>query len=78
MDTPDGSRSGSSVVEVEKGPNAPSRHAFRVRGEAVFVNLGSGRNVVAVLAHGENAEDVDQVITLWVEAHGHERWDEDV
>lgn len=53
-------------------------YAFRVRGEAVFLDLGAGRNVVAILAHGENAEDVSRVITLWVEAHGNKQWDEDV
>jgi len=82
VDTPDGPRSGSSVVEVERKdgrwPVPGPRHVFRVRGEAVFVDLGPGRNLVAVLAHGESAQDVDQVITLWVEAYGHHRWDEDV
>jgi len=81
-DTPDGPRAGSGVVEVERKegrwPVPGPRHVFRVRGEAVFVDLGGGRNLVAVLAHGENAEDVDQVITLWIEAYGHHRWDEEV
>ncbi|MBD0273412.1 MAG: hypothetical protein ICV73_15970 [Acetobacteraceae bacterium] len=83
VDTPDGVRSGSSVVEVERKdvtwlPVPGPRHEFRVRGEAVFVDLGSGRHVVAVLAHGENAEDVSRIITLWVGAYGRYKWDEDV
>jgi hypothetical protein len=82
VDTPEGLRSGSSVIEVERKDvrwvPAPGRHEFRVRGEGVFLDLGGGRNAVAVLAHGENAEDVSQIITLWVEAHGRKRWDEDV
>lgn len=82
VDTPDGLRSGSSVVEVERKdvtwlPVPGPRHEFRVRGEAVFVDLGSGRNVVAVLAH-DDAEDVSRIITLWVEAYGRHKWDEDV
>jgi hypothetical protein len=73
VDTPDGPRSGSSVIEVERkdlrwvvGPGP--RHRIRVRGEAVFVDLGSGRNVAAALVHGDNAEDVGQISSLWVEA----------
>lgn len=82
VDTPGGPRSGSSVIQVERKDvrwaPAPGRYVFAVRGEGVFLDLGGGRNLVAVLAHGDNAEDVDQIITLWVEAHGHYRWDEDV
>ena len=65
VQTLDGPRAGSSVVEVERKegrwPVLGPRHVFRVRGEAVFMDLGGGRNLVAVMAHGENAEDVDQV-----------------
>lgn len=76
-DTPDGVRGGSSVLEVERVPNFPTRHTFRVRGEAVFVNLGGRRNLVAVLAHGDDAEDVDRITSFWIEAYGHERSEED-
>jgi hypothetical protein len=85
VDTPDDVRTGSSVIEVERRDYgwvpvySPGRgRVFRVRGEAVFLDLGSGRNVVAVLAHGENAEWVSEVISFWVEAYGHKRWDQDV
>ncbi len=83
VDTPDGLHSGSSVIEAERKnfgwhPLAPSRYEYRVRGEAVFVDLGGGRNLVAVLAHGGNAEDVSRVISLWAEAHGHNPFDKDV
>jgi hypothetical protein len=49
-------RSGSSVVEVvvKKQPrllDSPG-WAFRVNGEAVFVDIGDGRNLVALLAPG--------------------------
>jgi hypothetical protein len=55
-------RSGASVIEVtiEKQPkvlDAPSQIS-RVRGEAVFVDLGMGRNVTALLAT-ERATNVD-------------------
>jgi hypothetical protein len=47
-----------------------------VRGEAVFVDLGAGRNVIALMAHGPRGESVDQMITLPVEAYGYSKWDE--
>jgi hypothetical protein len=83
VDTPDGLRNGSSVIEVERkdfgwAPAPGPRYEYRVRGEAVFVDLGAGRNVVAVLAHGDNAERVDEVISFWVEAYGLFRWDQEV
>jgi len=85
VDTPDGLRSRSSVVEVERRDygwvpvSSPGRgRVFRVRGEGVFLDLGGGRNVVVVLAHGDNAEDVDRINSFWVEAYGNQRYAEDV
>ena len=84
VDTPDGLRSGSSVIEVERRAYgwvpvySPGRgRVFVVRGEAVFVDLGLGRNLVAVLAHGDQAQDVDRVTSFWIEAHGRQRSEED-
>jgi hypothetical protein len=56
-------RSGTSVIEVkvQKQPKfgqAPPQ-VSRFYGEAVFVDLGGGRNVIALLAAGPKAEDVD-------------------
>lgn len=70
VDTPRGLKTGSSVVEVwhrsypawtTLGNNTGES---RLTGEAVFVDLGSNRdgrpsNVVALLARGQRAEDVD-------------------
>jgi hypothetical protein len=82
VDTPQGVRSGSSVIEVERSDQrwvliAQGRYVFDVRGEAVFVDLGDGRNLIALMAFGPRAENVDQMISLWVEAYGHYKWDED-
>ena len=56
-------KSGSSVIEVNvsKQPKIGSAPAqvSRVKGEAIFVDLGKGRNVVALLASGPYAKDVD-------------------
>jgi hypothetical protein len=56
-------KSGSSVIEisVNKQPkigSAPAQFS-RVNGEAVFVDLGDGRNLVALLASGASAKNVD-------------------
>lgn len=62
VDTPQGLRSGSSVIEsrFERFPefNGYSSSA-KARGEAVFVDLGKGRQVIALLAAGRNGANVD-------------------
>ena len=64
IDTPDGVKSGSSVIEVYtiQWPKW-SQHLFAgnysqsfAKGEAVFVDLGNGKNIVALLTHGHYAE----------------------
>jgi len=82
IDTPDGVRTGSSVIEVTRKDVrwvliAQGRYEFQVRGEAVFVDLGGGRNVIALLATGPYGQNVDQMISLPIEAYGHYKWDED-
>jgi hypothetical protein len=62
VDTTDGMKTGSSVLEtrtiqfprwVTLGNND---YQTTTRGEAVFVDLGSGRHIVALLALGDHAE----------------------
>jgi len=82
IDTPEGVRSGSSVIEVTRRDVrwiliAQGRYTFDVRGEAVLVDLGANRNVVALLGHGSTAECVDQLTSLPIEAYGYYKWDED-
>jgi hypothetical protein len=63
VETPDGLRSGSSVIEVryEMFPELLTErdHISRVFGEAVFVDLGQGKNLIGLLASGPIGEDVD-------------------
>jgi hypothetical protein len=63
VETPDGLRSGSSVIEVryEMFPKLLTErdHISRVFGEAVFVDLGQGKNLIGLLASGPSGEDVD-------------------
>lgn len=55
--------SGSSVIEVKINKQEPIGSAppqvSRVYGEAIFLELGRGRNVTALLAEGTRARNVD-------------------
>jgi hypothetical protein len=67
-------RSGASVIEVKinkqpKFGQAPPQ-VSRVRGEAIFIDLGNGRNVVALLAAGAKAENVDYPYNVVPEVFG--------
>ncbi len=61
--TPDGVRSASSLISVHpnrgyggsgSGPAGP-----RIKGDAVFVDLGNGRNLAALMLHGINPAETD-------------------
>jgi hypothetical protein len=78
VDTPDGRKSGSRVIEVARERLilvAKGQYIFRLRGEAVFVDLGGNRNVIALLSHGPRAES-SRMESLLVEAYGYHKWDE--
>jgi hypothetical protein len=70
VQTPDGVKSGSSVIETsawESGDWGPIeargiRRSFR--GRAIFVDLGSGRNLVALLAFGPDGTDQSKLFRL--------------
>ena len=63
VDTPEGVRAGSSVIEVtwHRQPQLLAAPPYQVtaRGDAVFVDLGSGKHVIGLLAGGENGSFVD-------------------
>src|SRR5882672_287797 len=76
VDTPEGVRSGSSVIEVARSdvswfPLSQVQYATRLRGEAVFVDLGANRNVIALLVHGAQADNFAHMASLAVEAYGY-------
>lgn len=72
VDTPAGIRSGAGVMAVSYGsrPYLPGGAiaVAKLRGEAVFVDLGNGRNVVALLTHGRRGEDGSSISWLPVTA----------
>jgi hypothetical protein len=75
VETPQGVREGASVLETSTiyqptflgatGGRFPSLH-----GQAVFVDLGQGRHLIGLLAHGPRGEGVDGVMMLPVSAFG--------
>jgi hypothetical protein len=73
VETPAGLATGSSVIEVTQKRQLPIGGApallYFVRGEAVFVDLGGGRHVIAILGHGPNGAD-DRIAGLAHSAFG--------
>ena len=60
IETPDGVKSGSSVIEVALWSERVVGHGLtgqhKVTGDAVFVDLGHGRNVIATFGFGPDAK----------------------
>jgi hypothetical protein len=54
IETPEGPKSGSGVVAIHPDRSYTRRGQTRTLGDAVFVDLGQGRNLVALLAHLDN------------------------
>ncbi len=72
FDTPDGVKSASGVHEVVRKDVrwiffAPGAHfEYHFHGEAIFLDLGRGKHVIALLAHGPTA-DQTEVLSMGVE-----------
>jgi len=70
VDTPAGTRSASGVMAV-----VPDRAYSRgghttIRADALFVDLGGGRNLLALLAHRDGSLDLDGMNFLALRAYG--------
>jgi hypothetical protein len=70
VETPDGVRSASNVMSVHPD-RGYSRHGSTVtKGDAVFVDLGAGKNLVALLAHiGDRGLDLDDISYVALRAY---------
>jgi hypothetical protein len=68
VDTPDGLKSGSSVIETVSSESGglPDARGVRstVKGEAIFVDLGHGKNLIAILGWGKFGEDENKIFYL--------------
>ncbi|MBN9041216.1 MAG: hypothetical protein BGP05_06165 [Rhizobiales bacterium 62-47] len=72
IQTPDGIKSGSSVIAVyhaKDGGIIPGvGGGTGIKGDAIFIDLGGGRNLVALLVRGEHASYLDGMDDLALRA----------
>ena len=69
--TPDGIKTGSGIVAVVPDRNYNRSGRTIMRGEAVFVDLGQGKNLVALLAHRQDGKlDFDDINYVALRAYG--------
>ncbi|SHL93067.1 hypothetical protein SAMN05444159_7215 [Bradyrhizobium lablabi] len=61
VETPDGVKSASGVLAVHPDRGYSRSGHTTTKGDAVFVDLGGGRNLVALLAHLDKTIDLDAV-----------------
>jgi hypothetical protein len=61
METPAGVKSGSGILAITPDRGYSRRGNTSASGEAVFVDLGGGKNLVALLAHIDKSADLDAV-----------------
>ena len=74
VETPDGIKSGSGVMSVTPnrgygGSGSGETSGPRLKGDAVLVDLGAGRNLVALLAHESDGRDAEGVVFLAMRAY---------
>lgn len=70
VETPEGRKSASSVVAVHPDRSYTRRGQTRTLGDAVFVDLGQGKNLVALLAHIDNKLVLDDMNYVALRAYG--------
>ena len=69
--TPDGIRAGSGILAVVPDRNYNRGGRTTTRGEAVFVDLGQGKNLVALLTQRQGAKlDLDDINYVALRAYG--------
>ena len=69
--TPEGIKTASGILSVVPDRNYNRSGRTVMRGEAVFVDLGKGKNLVALLAHQQGAKlDLDDINYVALRAYG--------
>jgi hypothetical protein len=61
VDTPEGTKSASGVLSVHPDRGYSRQGHTATKGDAVFVDLGGGKNLVALLAHIDKTVDLDGI-----------------
>jgi hypothetical protein len=69
VDTPEGIKSASGVMAVHPDRSYGRGGRTRTKGDAVLVDLGGGKNLVALLAHIDQGLDLDGVNYLALRAY---------
>jgi hypothetical protein len=69
VDTPEGVKSASGVMSVHPDRGYSRGGHTHTRGDAVLVDLGGGRNLLALLAHLDKSIDFDDVNYLALRAY---------
>jgi hypothetical protein len=70
VETSAGIRSASSVLAVTPDRGYSNRGKSQTSGDAVFVDLGGGKNLVALLAHLDKTIDLDAINYVALRAYG--------
>lgn len=70
VETPQGVKSAAGVMAIHRGKISISGigGGIGTKGDAIFVDLGNGRNVIALLAHGKDGLDSDGMSYLALNA----------
>jgi hypothetical protein len=69
VETPEGVKTGSGVVSVHPDRGYSRRGHTSTTGDAVFVDLGGGKNLVALMAHVDSTIDFDGMNYLALRAY---------
>jgi hypothetical protein len=70
VETPEGVKSASGVIAVFPDRGYSRGGHTRIGGDAVFVDLGGGKNLVALLAHLDKSLDLEGMNYLALRAYG--------
>jgi hypothetical protein len=68
--TPAGTKAASGVLAVNPDRGYSNRGKTSTSGDAVFVDLGGGKNLVALLAHPDRTIDLDGINYVALRAYG--------
>jgi hypothetical protein len=69
VETPEGLKAGSGIISVHPDRGYSRQGHTSTSGDAVFVDLGGGKNLVALMAHIDSAVDLDGMNYLALRAY---------
>src|ERR1700750_1561841 len=70
VETPEGIKSASGVIAVHLDRSYSHGGRTQAKGDAVFLDLGNGRNLVALLAQIDGTIDLDGINYVALRAYG--------